>query len=166
MTAQAPHGMAAEARSVRIESETARRGIKLSTGTVERYGPCPACGGTDRFSINLKKQLWNCRGCARGGDVIALVRHIDGGSFREAVRLLTGHAPPSIPAAGGPGVSAGYMDCAEAKKDMPKIAAALPPYVECATIFAHRDESGMRFAKEAARLIAAKRVEVHIKGRG
>jgi Toprim domain len=46
-----------------------------------------------------------------------------------------------------------------------KIAAALPSYVECATIFAHRDE-GMRFAKEAARLIAAMGVEVHIKGRG
>jgi hypothetical protein len=50
--------------------------------------------------------------------------------------------------------------------NMPKIAAALPPYVECTTIFAHRDETGMQFAKEAARLIAAKRVEVHIKGRG
>jgi hypothetical protein len=49
--------------------------------------------------------------------------------------------------------------------NMSKIAAALRSYVECATIFAHRDE-GMRFAKEAARLIAAMGVEVHIKGRG
>jgi hypothetical protein len=50
--------------------------------------------------------------------------------------------------------------------NMPKIATALPPYVECTTIFAHRDETGLRFAKEAARLIAAMEVEVHIKGRG
>jgi hypothetical protein len=50
--------------------------------------------------------------------------------------------------------------------NMPKIAAALPPYVECATIFAHRDKTGMGFAKEAARLIAVMGVEVHIKGRG
>jgi hypothetical protein len=49
---------------------------------------------------------------------------------------------------------------------MPKIAAALPPYVECTTIFAHRDETGVRFAKDAARLSAAMEVEVHIKGRG
>jgi hypothetical protein len=49
--------------------------------------------------------------------------------------------------------------------NMPKIAAALPPYVECATIFAHRDD-GMRFAEEAARLIAAMGVEAHIKERG
>jgi hypothetical protein len=50
--------------------------------------------------------------------------------------------------------------------NMPKIVAALPPYVECTTIFAHRDEAGLRFAKEAARLIAAMGTEVHIKGRG
>ena len=50
--------------------------------------------------------------------------------------------------------------------NMPKIVAALPPYVECTTIFAHRNETGMQFAKEAARLIAAMGTEVHIKGRG
>jgi hypothetical protein len=48
--------------------------------------------------------------------------------------------------------------------NMPKIAAALPPYVECVTIFAHRDEAGMRGAKEAARLITATGVEVNLKG--
>ncbi len=85
-----PMTMTAEARSVRIESEIARRGIKLSAGSVERYGPCPVCGGTDRFSINLKKQLWNCRKCEVGGDVIALVRHLDGVNFKEAVEKLAG----------------------------------------------------------------------------
>jgi DNA primase len=82
--------MAAEARSVRIESEISRRGIKLATGVAERCGPCPVCGGTDRFSINLKKQVWNCRGCTRGGDVIALVQHIDGSDFKGAVERLAG----------------------------------------------------------------------------
>jgi hypothetical protein len=90
MTAHAPHDMAAMARSVRLESEIARRNIKLSAGTVERSGPCPVCGGTDRFSINVRKQLWNCRGCQCGGDIITLVRHLDGLDFGEAVRLLAG----------------------------------------------------------------------------
>jgi hypothetical protein len=85
--------MIAVARSIRLESEIARRGIKLAPRSAERCGPCPVCGGTDRFSINLKKQVWNCRGCARGGDVIALVQHIDGGSFMEAVETLVGPAP-------------------------------------------------------------------------
>jgi hypothetical protein len=307
----------AEPRSVRIEDEIARRGIRLQGRGSERVGPCPVCGGHDRFSINIKKQLWNCRGCGHGGDVIALVLHLDGHSFGEAVRLLTGHAPPQKPL-GGQSEHAGYMDRAEHKEaagglpsddepkckaaswlwsirkpvsesnapglylrkrgyegtfpatlgylppdgkhppamiatfgfadepepgiirppelvtgvhltrltpegrkapedkpkimlgpmsglpivlapvndglglaitegiedglsvfeetglgvwaagsagNMSKIAAALPSYVECATIFAHRDE-GMRFAKEAARLIAAMGVEFHIKGRG
>jgi hypothetical protein len=69
-----------------------RRGIKLAPGVAERCGPCPVCGGTDRFSINVNKQVWNCRGCSTGGDVIALVQHIDGGSFMEAVETLAGPA--------------------------------------------------------------------------
>ena len=66
----APDHRLEEARAVRIEDEVARRGIKLRGGN-ERSGPCPACGGDDRFAINIKKQLWNCRGCQHGGDVIA-----------------------------------------------------------------------------------------------
>jgi DNA primase len=80
-----------QARAVRIEDEIARRGIKLRGG-VDRCGPCPVCGGTDRFSINLKKQVFNCRG-STGGDVIALVQHLDGVSFLDAVARLAGPAP-------------------------------------------------------------------------
>jgi ribosomal protein L37AE/L43A len=56
----------------------------------EHVGPCPVCGGKDRFSVNVKKQLWNCRGCGKGGDTIALVRHVDGVTFAQAVERLTG----------------------------------------------------------------------------
>lgn len=71
-----------------IEDEIARRGIHLRGRGRERYGPCPVCGGTDRFSVSLRKQIWNCRGCKHGGDVIALVQHIDRCDFRTAVRTL------------------------------------------------------------------------------
>jgi hypothetical protein len=69
----------------------------------ERVGPCPVCGGRDRFSINPAKQLWNCRGCGVGGDAYDLVRHLSGGSFRDAVRLVDGEpstrrSSPSPPA--------------------------------------------------------------------
>jgi hypothetical protein len=76
---------------VRIEDEIARRCIKLVGRGPERCGPCPVCGGTDRFSINIRKQVWNCRpgkGCGKGGDVIALVQHIDGVDFKTACRTL------------------------------------------------------------------------------
>ena len=78
------------ARAIPIEQELARRGHQLRRAGAERMGPCPVCGGRDRFSVNLRKQIFNCRGCGRGGDVIDLVAHLDGTGFAEAVRTLTG----------------------------------------------------------------------------
>jgi hypothetical protein len=77
------------ARAVPIDEEVARRGIKLRGG-IDRCGPCPECGGTDRFSINIKKQCFFCRGCQVGGDVITMVRHLDGCDFATAIATLTG----------------------------------------------------------------------------
>ena len=58
----------------------------------EWCGPCVVCGGKDRFSVNTKKRIWNCRHCAKGGDVIALMMHVDGVSFAKAIETLTGEA--------------------------------------------------------------------------
>jgi hypothetical protein len=137
MTAPLP-AMAAEARSVRLESEIDRRGIKLSAGT-ERCGPCPKCGGKDRFWINVKKQVWLCRKCETGGDVIALVRHLDGLSFGEAVRLLAGHAPPQKPAAGSQGEPAGHMNRAEPKKAAGKLPGDDEPKRKAAWLWSIRE---------------------------
>ncbi|MFC5505136.1 DUF7146 domain-containing protein [Bosea massiliensis] len=68
--------------------------------TGEIAGPCPRCGGVDRFSVNAKTGLWNCRGAGKGGaDAISLARYllIDA-SFLEAVTFLTGEAKPGRPA--------------------------------------------------------------------
>lgn len=76
------------AKAVRIEAELERRGFRFGGRGAERAGPCPICGGTDRFSINVSKGIWNCRGCGKGGDVIALVQHVDGCSFADAIKVL------------------------------------------------------------------------------
>lgn len=78
------------ARATPIEIEIARRDIKLRRIGAEMVGPCPRCGGTDRFGVNVRKQIWNCRQCGVGGDVIALVQHLDGASFADAVATLAG----------------------------------------------------------------------------
>jgi hypothetical protein len=71
------------ARAIPIESEIARRGIQLK-GTVDRCGPCPRCGGRDRFAINLRKQCFICRGAA-AGDVIDIAEASVGNlAFRGA----------------------------------------------------------------------------------
>ena len=103
------------ARSTRIEDELARRGIRLRGG-VDRCGPCPRCGGKDRFSVNLKKQVFNCRGCGAAGDVIALVQHIDSSDFKEAVAMLAGPAPPRKRAPGASHGEPGHRDSAGAAK--------------------------------------------------
>jgi putative DNA primase/helicase len=81
------------ARAVPVEAELERRGNRLR-GRKQLAGPCPKCGGTDRFSVNTRKMLWHCRGCSKGGDVIALVRHLDDSSFAAAIETLTGAQRP------------------------------------------------------------------------
>jgi hypothetical protein len=81
------------ARSVRIEDEIARRGVKLR-GRADRCGPCPRCGGDDRFSVHIGDQVFNCRGCGgKGRGAIDLVMFLDGSGFKEAVATLAGFAP-------------------------------------------------------------------------
>jgi hypothetical protein len=92
--AMIPSDLIQRAEAVRIEDEIERRGIKL-IGWVDRCGPCPQCGGKDRFSINVRKQVFLCRGCAARGNVIALVRFLDGCGFLEALEYLTGERAPA-----------------------------------------------------------------------
>jgi hypothetical protein len=79
--------MIERARAVPIESVI--EGLKLR-GRVERCGPCPVCGGDDRFNVNVRKQAFFCRMCGAKGNVIALVQFLDGVDFRKAVEVLTG----------------------------------------------------------------------------
>jgi CHC2 zinc finger/Toprim domain len=80
-----------DARLVKIEDAVERLQITgLRRQSAELVGPCPRCGGTDRFAVNVHKQVFNCRGCQTGGDVISLVRHVKGCSFADAIDFLVG----------------------------------------------------------------------------
>ena len=83
------------ARDVRIEDETARRGLPLKRQSrIELHGPCPRCGGADQFFINIRKQMFHCRRCAVGGDIIDMVQFLDNSTFKEACVLLNSAPPP------------------------------------------------------------------------
>ncbi|MEN6468031.1 MAG: CHC2 zinc finger domain-containing protein, partial [Smithella sp.] len=62
-----------------------------STGGGEWQGPCPECGGTDRFHVwpekNGQGAYW-CRGCGKTGDAIQFLRDFEGKSFKEACDYL------------------------------------------------------------------------------
>jgi hypothetical protein len=81
-----------EARRVSVASYSAARGIKIRPGDVGQ--PCPGCGGVDRFSVNTRKNIWNCRVSGFAGDAIALAQHIDGLDFLGACEAVTGRPPP------------------------------------------------------------------------
>jgi phage/plasmid primase-like uncharacterized protein len=86
--------MVERARETDILAVAARHTEMSRAGHHEHHGPCPVCGGHDRFSVNIRKGVWYCRGCAKGGDVISLVRHITGGTFTNAVETLAGENWP------------------------------------------------------------------------
>lgn len=82
------------ARRVSISDVTSYLGIpNLRKTAGELVGPCPKCGGTDRFSINPGKGAFNCRG-AEGGDAIKLVMHVEGRTFVQACEFILNEPPP------------------------------------------------------------------------
>jgi putative DNA primase/helicase len=54
-----------------------------------RHGPCPICGGKDRFRFDDKngKGTFYCNGCG-AGDGLDLIQKIKGVSFSEAARMV------------------------------------------------------------------------------
>lgn len=63
----------------------------------ELVGPCPGCGGKDRFSINPRKDVIFCRRCDAKGDQIALVQLVLGLDFKAALDWLIGHKQELTP---------------------------------------------------------------------
>jgi hypothetical protein len=77
------------ARALPITSVIRARGIKLRRTGNELVGPCPRCGGDDRFGVLISKQLFNCRGCGgKGCGAIDLTMFLDQCEFVDAVRRL------------------------------------------------------------------------------
>jgi DNA primase len=65
---------------------TPRKVASASGG--EYAGPCPVCGGSDRFRIWQSKGRFWCRGCGIQGDAIQYLRDVRGMSYPDACREL------------------------------------------------------------------------------
>jgi len=88
-----------DAKSIPMTEVVFRLGIAgLIIQGGEMVGPCPLCGGKDRFAINLRTNLFQCRKCddVAGGDQIALVMQIQNMTFPAALTWLCGAAPAEI----------------------------------------------------------------------
>lgn len=81
-----------EALRTSCESWAIRMRWKLARG-IDRSGPCPACGGEDRFAIHTRKDTFNCRVCGiKGHGVIDLVMAVDDVDFTRACEIVTGRS--------------------------------------------------------------------------
>lgn len=83
-----------EARAVPLEEIARAAGTALRRSGAELVGPCPVCGGKDRFSIHVAKRVFYCRQGDRGGDGIALAQYIHACDFTLACEILTNRPPP------------------------------------------------------------------------
>jgi putative DNA primase/helicase len=56
-----------------------------------KHGPCPMCGGKDRFRFDDRegKGTWICNRCG-SGDGAELVKRVKGVEYREAARMIEG----------------------------------------------------------------------------
>ncbi|PWE26661.1 hypothetical protein C4N9_20570 [Pararhodobacter marinus] len=89
MTRDDPRLVEARARSIEeIAMVLSIDGLKRAGH--ELIGPCPECGGTDRFAINVSKGVFQCRRCGNAGDGIQLVRWLRGCTLPEALTWLCG----------------------------------------------------------------------------
>ena len=86
----------AEAKSLPIKEIADRLGLnELKRAGREWVGPCPKCGGSDRFGINADRGVYNCRSCG-GGDGISLVSLVLGLEFKDALSWLVGDITASL----------------------------------------------------------------------
>ena len=86
-----------------VERNTSLRRV-ATTGGGEYAGPCPKCGGRDRFHVSAQG-WWFCRQChSERGDAIAYLVWRDGLSFDQACERLVGEkAGSSVPRLGEKG---------------------------------------------------------------
>lgn len=88
----APDPRRDEAEAIPIEDAALTLDILsgLKRMGVEYTGPCPQCGGNDRFSINTRKGLFLCRQCNGKGGSVALVMFVRGCTFPQALEWMCG----------------------------------------------------------------------------
>jgi hypothetical protein len=79
----------ADARAVDLETVAGLCGVAVKGRADEKKGPCPRCGGKDRFSINFRKGVWNCGHLGgAGGDGLALVAHCHDFDLKRRAGLM------------------------------------------------------------------------------
>lgn len=85
------------ARATDLVQLAQRYGVELRKESASSWcGPCPQCGGSDRFWI--RDNRYQCRQCGMTGDAIEFIQLRERCNFQDAIAMLTGHAANGTPA--------------------------------------------------------------------
>lgn len=118
-----PEDQIARARATDLLALAERHTQMRKVAAREHAGPCPRCGGIDRFHV--KGDWFFCRQCnSKGGDAIDFVRWMQPGlSFVEAVAQLTGGSLPAAPVKRSPAPAPAKSQPADWRANAERIAA-------------------------------------------
>lgn len=93
-----------KARTMRVDHYLRAKGLWTQAMAGDNGVPCPACGGRDRFAINIRKNRWLCRASGTGGGALSLWAHLHGidgklrgQDFLDACEDITGDPRPERP---------------------------------------------------------------------
>lgn len=143
-----------DARAVPIGDLASDLGLALKRITAtEQAGPCPDCGGDDRFAINTTRNVFNCRKCGAAGDQLALVQLALGCDFKTALAHLAGERDASL-------------DPAEADRRRAKAAAQRKQNEKIEAEFRARAIKDAREIWERAKGVDLDPVAAYLAGRG
>lgn len=93
--------------------------VKLERKGKNYFGKCPFHNEkTASFSVEPTKQIYNCFGCGKGGNVIHFIMAIENLDFPEALRFLAQRAKIAIPENDDRGFDS---EKAQLKKDLQRI---------------------------------------------
>ena len=135
-------------RHIPIEQVLAGRGLlaTLRCRGKRLVGPCPVHGGDNptAFVVNRHDNTWYCfTGCSSGGDVVELVRRLEGGYRRAAVYLASlagAQSYPPLPPPPPPPPPAAASDFVPFTRRLP-----LDPHADLLTRKGIRPDTARRF---------------------
>ena len=98
MSGRIPEEKIEEVRAANDIVDVVGERVQLKKQGRNHFGLCPFHNeNTPSFSVNEEKQIFNCFGCGKGGNVFTFIMEIEQINFVESVRLLGEKANITLP---------------------------------------------------------------------
>lgn len=125
MSLAASDRIAEIARNADIEETALRLGFRLKRRGHDLTGACVlGCADDDGFILTPGKRIFLCRPSGAAGDVVALVRHVRGCGFIDAIKWITGDVGRDEPSPTAPSAEVVKLQGQRERAEREKLARA------------------------------------------